>query len=53
MPFTPMMLIVNSVMEQQKEQSEESENELISEGTELSNPDFFEDVLSNPQKYEM
>ena len=53
MPFTPMMLIVNSVMEQQKEQSEESTNQAIDEGTELSSPEFFEDVLSNPQKYEM
>ena len=53
MPFTPMMLVVNAVMEQQKEQAEESENQVIDDGTELSHPDFFEDVLSNPQKYEM
>ena len=53
MPFTPMMLIVNAVMEQQKEQSEESENEALEEGTDLSSPEFFDDVLSNPQKYEI
>jgi len=51
-----MMLIVNSVVQQQKENSSSESQEdssVIEAGTDLGSPDFFEDVLQNPKKYEI